>query len=80
MTEYHVSASPLTGEIYAGRLTARADAWAAKSPVTQEAVIAVAEHAQQLYDGQMVARFNDHDGTRLRVEITVTTDTAHEAD
>ena len=48
--------------------------------MTQEAVIAVAEHAQQLYDGQMVARFNDHDGTRLRVEITVTTDTAHEAD
>lgn len=80
MTEYHVSASPLTGEIYAGRLTATADAWAAKSSVTQEAIIAVAEHAQYLYGGQMITRFNDHDGTRLRVEITVTTDTAHEAD
>lgn len=77
MTEYHVSTSPLTGEIYAGRITATADAWAAKSPVTQEAVIAVAEHAQHLYDGQMIARFTNHDGTRLRVEITVTTDTAH---
>lgn len=72
MTEYHVSASPLTGEIYAGRLTATADAWAAKSPVTQEAVIAVAKHAQHLYGGQMIATFAGHDGRWSRMEITIT--------
>ena len=43
MTDYHVGCSPLTNNIYAGKLT-RNKTWSSKSDVTGAAVGAVCEH------------------------------------
>ena len=74
MTDYHVLASGLTGDIYAGRLDPKGRLWAARSMVTEEAVMAVADHVMKQYDGEMVAKFDAQDGTRVRVEIVVSPD------
>ena len=74
MTDYHVGAGGLTGDIYAGQIDLQVHRWVVRSTVTEEAVTAVADHVMMQHDGEMVARFDAPDGTRMRVEIVVSPD------
>ena len=44
MAVYHVGASPITGEIYAGTLSKDLQSWKNKTLVTDEAICAVRDH------------------------------------
>lgn len=78
MPEYHVAASGVTGDIYAGQIDPQVHRWITRSTVTDEAVTAAADHVMMQYEGEMVARFGAPDGTRMRVEIIVSPDTPEE--
>ena len=78
MAEYHVGVGRITGDIYAGRLDTKGRRWIARSNVTEDAIMSVAGHVMKRYDGEMVARFNAPDGTRMRAEIVVSPDDTEE--
>lgn len=71
MNTYNVGTGPLTGDIYAGKLDKVGRTWASRSVVTEQAIIAVADHVQQVFDGEMTASFDGARGERIQVEITV---------
>lgn len=65
----HVACSPLTGNIYAGRLHKDGDRWAGdKKDVTNEAKLAVIEHLVSHRDGSEVFSM---DGGKTWLEISV---------